>query len=286
MIVLNWEIANSGPDFGSVGWGLRESGWSGFIDQHVEPALEWCAESGVTPAILIHHPFGMYASEDMAIDGWDYAQAADAKWLTNNFATKEGWHRLTKRVDCFAYLGGVDLTPRLRDLPPAELGATIRRNLKPLKLAGFRGVYIDYAENAISHPFSHPSSPAYARRSLDTLVLEIADSIFAERTGIESTPRAFRQFQPLFDRPVVLKDSQYRHRYDPAVRHKEFQALGYDRSVLTGKVWRTLPYSDTVKETIAAARAISAEGDVPCVSPQPLVRAGVKAGELLERGKE
>ena len=62
--------------------------------------------------------------------------------------------------------------------------------------------------------------------------------------------------------------------------------LGDDRSVLTGKVWRTLPYSDDVKATVEAAKAIAAEGDVACVCPQPLVQAGVGARELLEGGKE
>jgi len=68
----------------------------------------------------------------MHIDGFDYANAAGATWLTDDFATAKGWKSVTKDVPCYAYLGGVHLTTRLRYLPPDELGAMIRRNLQPL----------------------------------------------------------------------------------------------------------------------------------------------------------
>ena len=289
MIVLQWEIANSvnddGPGFGSVGWNIKRDGWAGFIKNHVVPALDWCDASGVKTAVLVHHCFGQYA-DPMHIDGLDYAVAAGAKWLWQEFDNKTAWKSIAGRVPLYAYVGGVQLVDRLARLSPSDLGSAIRRNLLPYVKAGFRGVFIDYAENAIPHPFYGVNANQHAPRSLDTLTLEIADAMFAERAGVEAAPRAFDAFKPLHSRNVVLQDATYRHRYDPASRHANFAALGYDRSVLTGKVWRTLPYRDDVKETIAAARAISAEGDVPCVSPQPLVRAGVKAGELLERGKE
>ena len=284
MLVLQWSISNAGNDdgpcFGSVGWNIRRDGWAGFIAKCVEPAIAWCEASGIKPDILIHHAFGQFGSEDMHLDAWDYANGV-APWLTNGFATKDGWLSVTKRVDVFGYVGGVDLTPRLRNLPPAELIATIRRNLKPYKAAGFKGVFVDYAENAIPHPFTHPTiANQSARRSLDTLVLEIADDMFPCVTGVESSPRGFPQFAGLWHRPVVMKEGQYQSRFGPN-RHKNWDALGYHREKLTAPFWRTLDYSDDVPATVAAAKAIAADGDVACVCPAPLIREGVAAKDLL-----
>jgi hypothetical protein len=284
VIVLNWSIANAGNDdgpcYGSVGWNIRRDGWAGFIAKHVEPAIAWCEASGIKPDILIHHAFGQYGSEDMHLDAWDYANGV-APWLTNGFATKDGWLSVTKRVDVFGYVGGVDITPRLRNLPAAELIATIRRNLKPYKSAGFKGVFVDFAENAIPHPFTNPTIPSQTtRRSLDTLVLEIADDMFPMPAGVESSPRRFPEFSHLWKRLCVMTDEQYQHRYG-ANRHTEWKALGYDRSVLSPPFLRTLPYSDDTSATVAAAKAIAADGDVACICPAPLIRAGITAKELL-----
>lgn len=298
-LVLNWEIGNSwnylqgGSGLGSVGWNIEEDGWSGFISNRVEPAIAWCETSNVTPAILIHHPFGMYYDETMRLDYWDYANAASIKFLTNNFAKRGGWLSVTNRVDCYAYLGGVDLTDSLRNLPAAELASLIKRNLKPIQQAGFKGVYIDYAENAIPHPYgSDPEASTYARRSLDTLTLKIADDMFPEATGIEAAPRAFSAFGGLWGRKLVAQDTVWRHRYGGftsqqiidygyGTRNTNYVALGYDRSVLTGEVWRTLPYSDDAETTKELAQLIVGEGDVAAVSPAPLITAGIPASDLV-----
>jgi hypothetical protein len=278
-LVLNWEIAYSGTNPGQTGWNLTDGGWPKFIERHVKPALKWA--DGLDVAILIHHPWGQWQSGDaMTIDAIDRSKA-DARFLTREFATLNGWKAITKEVDCYGYFGGADVDERVRKLPTAERCAMIARNLKPLADAGFKGVFIDATENAIAVPFVGVNARQSAQPSVDMLTLAIADDMFPERAGIEATPRAFPEFKHLWDRRCVLQESTYQHRYGPN-RHANWQALGYDRSVLTGKVWRTLPYRDDVKETIAAARAISSEGDVPCVSPQPLVRAGVEASELVE----
>ncbi len=277
-LVLNWEIAYSGTNPGQTGWNLTDGGWPKFIERHVRPALDWCKASGVKPAILIHHPWGQWQSgERMTIDAIDRSRL-DARFLPYDFATAKGWKAITKDVDCYAYLGGADVDERVRGLSTAERTALIIRNLKPLADAGFKGVFIDATENAIAVPFKGVNQRQDAQPSVDRLTLAIADDMFPERTGIEATPRAFPEFKHLWDRRCVLQETTYQHRYG-ANRHANWQALGYDRSVLTGKVWRTLPYRDDVKETIAAARAISAEGDVPCVSPQPLVKAGVEGSD-------
>lgn len=300
-LVLNWEIANSGNSLGSIGWSLEANGgWPGFIEDHVQPAIDWAEASSITPRILIHHPFGQYSLDDdedaMHLDGYDFAVAAGAKWLTNNFSTSTSWRSITSDYQCFAYVGGVHLTQRLRNLPPAELAATIRRNLKPLVSAGFRGVYVDYAENAIANPFTHPTTSAQSvGRSRDTLLLEIADSMFTARTGVEAAPRNFSAFSELWDRNIVSEDTVWRHRYGGmtseqiaeyaslgyGARHSEHVALGYDRSVLTGNVWRTLDYSDDCETTAELSRLIATEGDVPAISPQPFIQQDVAASEVL-----
>ncbi len=281
-LVLHWSMANSGDSLGSIGWDLERDGWPGFIAKHVRPALLWCRASGVTPALLIHHPFGQYTQEPMHLDGWDYALAADANWLLNNFSSLTGWQSVTREVKVYGYVGGADLTPRLRDLPPAELRRMVMRNLRPLADAGFRGVYVDYAENAICHEYKGINAAQSNCRSVDVITLAVADRMFPEPCGIEAAPRAFPAFRSLWGRNVIAGDDTWQHRYGPTNRNPNHAALGYDRGVLTGSVWRTLNYSDDAAGTVQAARAIAAEGCVPCVYSQPLIRAGVKASELLE----
>lgn len=280
-LVLNWEIAYSGDNPGQTGWNLTDGGWPRFIERHVRPAIKWADESGVRVAILIHHPWGQWQSgERMTIDAIDRSKA-EARFLPYDFATAKSWKHITKEVDCWGYFGGADVDERVRNLPTAERCALIIRNLKPLADAGFKGVFIDAAENAIAVPFVGVNARQSADPSVDRLTLAIADDMFPERTGIEATPRAFPEFEHLWNRRCVIQESTYQHRYGPN-RHANWQALGYDRSVLTGKVWRTLPYSDDVAATVEAARAIAAEGDAPCISPQPLIRQGVKASEVVQ----
>lgn len=276
-LVLQWPIAYSGTDPRGVGWGLMDGGWPKFIDRHVKPALEWAKD--VEVAVLIHHPFGQIG-DPMYLDGYDEARESGARWLTNNFATAKGWRQITKEIPCYAYLGGVDLTPRLRNLPTSERCVMTTRNLKPIADAGFRGVYIDYAENAISKPFKGVNAAQSNEPSKDVLTLAIADDMFPERAGIEAMPRAFPEFSFLWDRNCVASELQvYKKRYG-FNRHGNWQALGYDRGVLTGKVWRALPYSDDSPAIVAVAKGIAADGDVACICPAPLIRAGISANEL------
>lgn len=311
-IVLNWNIATSGYDIGSVRPEMRD-GWPAFIDARVEPGVEWARATGVEPAILVRHPFGLYSTDVVPgdndpsfdqddddgfhIDGYDYAKAMGLTWLTNDFATTRGWKRSSlSDVQKFAYLGGVYLTPRLRNLPPLELAATIKRNLKPLKDAGFRGVYIDYAENAISEPFSHPSITAQSHgRSTDQMVLEIADEMFTAPTGIEAAPRNFNAFSLLWPRDCFALDEEWRYRYGGFTseqctlygyreRNGNHVALGYDRSVLTGNVWRGLGYADnpTTGHTLALAQLVVSEGDLPAFNPLPFINFSIPASEVVE----
>lgn len=281
MLTLQWPIAYSGTDPRGVGWGLVDGGWPKFIDRHVKPALEWA--KGIEIALLFHHLFGQ-RGDPMYLDGLDEARRERATWLTNNLATANGFMRITNEVPCYGYFGGIDLTPRLRRQSTADRCAITARNFKPLADAGFRGVFIDYAENAITKPFHGINAAQSNEPSKDVLTLAIADDMFPERTGVEATPRAFPEFRHLWDRNCVLQESTYQHRYGPN-RHGNWKALGYDRSVITGKVWRTLPYSDDVPATVAQAKAIAADGDVAAICPAPLIRAGVKASELVEDTK-
>lgn len=285
-LVLHWSMANSGDSLGSVGWTLEHGGgWPGFIDRHVRPAIDWCRASNVTPVLLIHHPFGQYTQEPMHLDGWDYAKAADAKWLLNDFATLDGWLSVTGEVKVYGYVGGADLTPRLRDLPPATLRAMIVRNLKPLRDAGFRGVYVDYAENAIVHEFHGVNAAQSNRRSVDVITLAVADAMFPDQAGVEAAPRAFPAFRSLWRRNVIAADATWQHRYGPNGRNPNHAILGYDKSVLKGTIWRTLNYSDDAAATVAAARAILADGHTPCVYSQPLIAAGVRAKDIVEASR-
>ena len=275
-LVLQWPIAYSGNDARGVGWDLENGGWPKFIATKVRPAIEWANASNVEVAILIHHPWGQ-EGDPMRIDGYDQARAAGARHLTNEFRS---WKQITKEVRCYGYVGGVDLTPSLRSRSTGERAEIICRNLKPFADAGFRGVYIDAAENAIYQPFVGVNERQSASRSLDVLTMAIADDMFVESCGIEATPRAFPVFKHLWPRDCVLQESTYQNRYGPNL-HANWKALGYDRSVLAGKLWRTLDYSDDVPATVAQAKAIAADGDVPCVCPAPLIRAGVRASELV-----
>lgn len=278
-LVLQWPIAYSGNDARGVGWDLENGGWPRFIATKVRPALAWAKASNVDVAILLLNPWGQ-DGDPQRIDGYDQARAIGARHLTNDFATAKGWKQITKDVRCYGYVGGVDLTPSLRSRSTGERAEIICRNLKPFADAGFRGVYVDAAENAIYVPFAGVNERQSTARSVDVLTMAIADDMFVESCGIEATPRAFTMFRHLWPRDCVLQESTYQHRYGPN-RHANWKALGYDRSVLTGKVWRTLDYSDDVAAVVARAKAIAADGDVPCVCPAPLISAGVKASELV-----
>ena len=304
-IVLSWSIANSGTDIGSTRVEMRD-GWPAFIDEFVTPGIEWARASDIEPAILLQHPFGLYSTDDdsdaMHLDGYDYAKAAGATWLTSDFSTATAWRSITAAeprgldVQCFGYHGGVHLTERLRTMPPADLAATIKRNLKPMVSAGFRGVYIDFAENAITHPFTHPTVSAQSMgRSRDSVLLEIADEMFTANAGIEAAPRNFSYFQLLWPRNVVLQDTVYQHRYGGMTpeeitayaaygygdRHSEHVALGYDISVLTGNIWRTLGYLDDPTDTTALAQRIVSAGHLPVFNPRPFILNDVPASEVL-----
>lgn len=291
-LVMEWSIGWSGTDVGNSGWNLREAGWPGFIRDQVEPAIAWCEASGVRPIVLIHHPFGQFG-EPMHLDGFDLAESEGADWLTKDFAADEAWKSVTSRVPCYVYVGGVDLTPRLKELSTAERCALTCRNLQPMADAGFRGVFIDAAENAIREPYQGVSAEQSAEKSVDLLTIAIADDMFPERTGVEAAPRAFPPFKHLWDRPVIAQDSLWRHRFGGVKsaaqikrigyggRHGSYKALGYDRSVLTGDVWRTIPFTSPPEKTVEIARLISKEGDVACVGPMPLMQAGVKASALF-----
>jgi hypothetical protein len=294
-IILGWSIANSGTDIGSTRSQMRD-GWPTFIDDYVAPGIAWARATGVEPAVVIQHPWGLYstqADDAMHFDGYDYAVAAGATWLTNNFATAAAWKPITSDVQCYAYLGGCHLTDRLRDLPPAEFRTMVLRNLKPLKSAGFRGVIIDYAENAITGAFTHPTVSAQSMtRSVDSVLLEICDQMFTAETGVEAAPRNFAPFAPLWGRTCFAQDSVWRHRYGGfsaeqiaeygyGTRHSEHVALGYDRSVLTGNVWRTLDYADDPTDTLALAKLIVDEGDLPAFNPLPFILNNILASEVV-----
>jgi hypothetical protein len=285
-IVLGWSIANSGPDIGSTREEMRE-GWPAFIKKYVNPGIDWAKAGGLEPSIYLAHPFGQYATQAddaMHIDGWDYARAARATHLTNNFATDKGWKSVTSRVPCYAYVGGMHLTERLKNLPPREFADTVERNLKPLVDAGFKGVYIDWAENAIPHHFKNDKIPSESlpTRSLDTVTMAIADSMFPEKSGVESSPRNFKDFRLLFSRNVVMAERQWQLRFGPN-RHKEFKALGYDRDVLTGSIWRTLDFKDDPTVTLAEAKSVYADKCIPVLNPLPFIVKGVKASAILDK---
>lgn len=277
-LVLNWEIAYSGTNPGQTGWGLADGGWPKFIERHVRPALKWA--EGLKVAILIHHPWGQWQpGSHMSIDAIDRSRK-EAAFLTRQFATLAGWKSITKEVDCYGYFGGADIDERVRKLPTADRCQLITRNLKPLADAGFKGVFIDYAENAISKPFKGVNDAQSARRSVDVLTLAIADDLFPEPAGVEAIPRAFPEFAHLWDRRCVLQENTYQHRFGPN-RHSNWKSLGYDINVTTRSPWRTLPYSDDCKTTAELSRRIANDDDVPCISPQPFIQQDVPASELL-----
>ena len=164
-------------------------------------------------------------------------------------------------------------------MPTAERCVMTTRNLKPIADAGFRGVYIDAAENAIYEKFVGVNAAQSNEPSKDVLTLAIADDMFPERTGIEAAPRAFPKFMHLRDRNCVLQETVYQHRYG-VDKHVNWNALGYHRDTIIGDMWRTLPYSDDTAATVSAAKTIAADGDVACICPAPLIRAGISANEL------
>lgn len=302
-LVLNWSAANSGDGPGRTGWKLQEGGWPAFIERHVRPSIAWCEESKVKPIILLHHAFGQW-QDKMHLDGWDFAQQENADFLTEDFATDNGWKSITKDYDCYAYVGDVALIDRLRDLPRDELAAVIRRNLQPYADAGFKGIYVDYGENAITEHYEGVTPRHSIEPSADALLLEIADEMFPVPTGVEAAPRVFPPFKPLHKRNVIVRDPTWRlrfggftpaedakfvwhndaekktRRYGP--RHSQAAKLGWpNRDHLQGTVWRTLVSSDDPQMNVELARTIANDGDVAVISPHALIQAKVKASELF-----
>ena len=303
-LVLNWSAANSGDGPGRTGWKLDEGGWPAFIERHVRPGIEWCEASSVKPIILIHHAFGQW-QEKMHLDGWDFAQKENADFLTEDFATDNGWKGVTKDYDCYAYVGDVALIDRLRDLPRDELAAVIRRNLQPYADAGFKGIYVDYGENAIDEHYEGVTPRHSIEPSADVLLFEIADEMFPVPTGVEAAPRNFPPFEPLHTRNVIVRDPTWRlrfggftpaedakfvwhndaekktRRYSP--RHSQAAKLGWpNRDHLQGTVWRTLVSGDDPQLNVELARTIADDGDVAVISPHALIQAKIKASELFD----
>jgi len=301
-LVLNWSIANSGRGIGRTGWNIDE-GWPTFIEDHVRPGIKWCEQSGVKPVILILHAFGQW-DDVMHIDGWDFAKQENVAFLLEDFATDAGWKSITKDYDCYAYVGDIRLVDRLRDLPEAKLEEMVRRNLQPYADAGFKGIYVDCSENAITEPYVGITPRHSSEPSIDVLLLKVADEMFPERTGVEAAPRNFPPFKDLHSRNVIIRDPTFRHRfggftpeqdakfvwhnetekktrrYGP--RHSHAAALGWpNRDYLTGTVLRTLTYRDGPQMNMELARAIAAEGDVACVSPQLFIQEKIKASDLF-----
>lgn len=297
LISLHWSAAYSGPaGTNEVGWGLPNGGWPVFIRSQIIPAIEWAQSCGHTPMFTIHHPFGQYhdltGCPNQHIDGYDYAKQVGRKYLTNGFSTKTGFKRVTSDFNFYGYVGGLDPDPRLKAKPLAERVAITLRNVKPFVDAGFAGMFVDVAENAINKPFVSKFTPRQnSDKSVDCTTLALLDELFPHETGVEAAPRAFDVFAPLQDRPIHIMNEEYvfrfgskyeaelKKRFKYRGRNSNHVALGYDATTLPygpDKVIRTIEYSDNVKDSIDLIGTIVEDGHVPGFNPQPFIKQGVK----------
>lgn len=283
-IILYWPIAYSGNGSTpfSVGWDLEKTGWKTFVSSKILPAIAWAEQQKLKYTILLMHPFNQYngSNEAMHLDGYDLSKRLERKKLTTGFTSA------FKNLACpkVAYLGGMELTPRLKNLPPRQKPVAIYRNVQSIWNSGFERIFLDYAENAITYPFKSPNPVQSAPRSCDAFTLAYLDELFPKLTGIEAAPRAFPQFSHLWNRDIIMQDTVYQHRYgglnnwrdyeqefNYGPRHGSYVELGYDRSVLKGEIWRTLPYSDNLNAIRALATNIWNQGDVPAICPAPFM---------------
>jgi hypothetical protein len=297
LVSLHWSAAYSSTTHPTgVGWGLPDGGWPKFIETQILPAIEWAQSCGHTPQFVIHHPFNQFHKEtgspNMHLDGWDFAIAAGQKFLTNGFKTKSGFLSVTDRFNFYGYAGGLDPDPRTKNMTLRQRVDLTLRNLKPFADAGFKGMYIDVAENAIHETFISPfTSRQNCPVSVDTVTLALCDDMFEATTGVEAAPRAFPEFAHLWQRPVMIQDEEYVFRFGSPIQealkirfkyrgqNTNYKGLGYDASKLPrgqGAVVRTVDYRDNVEDTISLINAIVADGHTPGFNPYPFIKQGVK----------
>ena len=296
-ISLHWSIGGSGTNPGHTGWNLINGGWPRFIREQIIPAIEWAQSCGHTPQFVIHHAFGCWEqpTEPMRITGWEEANAAKATFLTRDFSSKQGFPKVTDRYSFYGYAGGLDLTEGLKWASIDNQVQTIIRNLRPYQKAGFAGMYIDAAENAINKPFKHPfNSRQNTPASVDCITLAIADAMFPQETGIEAVPRNYTEFVPLRQRPVMLLDEEYVFRYGSKNeellkskygyrgRNTNWQGLGYTIRPDSRTV-RTIPWffdgdpanTDDTDRAAELIHMIAEDGHIPGFNPYPFISQGV-----------
>lgn len=276
---------------------LKNWGWHKTVREICLKDILWLEAADPNAVFVVKYPHGQYRDygvlkpEDQAdhLDGYDFAIAGGYKHITNEFVPAWAPICTARPGRCFVYVGSVHLHPELRSLPPLELKKVIERNLKPLKDAGFAGVFVDNACDAIYGPADIEGKPFHPHPN-GQLLLGIADSYFGSSTGVEWTPRRFDGWRPLHSRPTMLEERNYQLIHAQANDHWTRQGWGKDRSYLKGRVYRWVSQDSLpVAEQVAQVKGILATqvngqpaGDVALVTAEPLRRAGVMAKDLLE----
>lgn len=296
-----WQIYNgdrSQP--GMVLWHVKNWGWKKIVRDIVVKDIAWLEAADPNAVFFVKYPFGQYRDHGVLkpdnqadhLDGYDFAIAGGYKHITNEFLP--AWYPICEARPgrCFVYLGSCHLHKELRDLPPLELKKVVDRNLKPLKDAGFAGVFIDNANDSIHGSVVYEDTVRnigkFWPHPNGALLLGICDSYMGRQTGIELTPRRFAEWAPLHVRESVLEESNYQRFHAQASDDLTKQGWGKDRSYIKGRVYRWVSRGN-VQEQVAAVKGILATkvgdkpaGDVALVTPQGLREAGVKAEDLLK----
>lgn len=207
-VILWWLIAHTSTkaEHRRVGKITPDGGWKAFVEQTVQPAVQWVREGGFKPRVMFHNPFGVDAGEGSDADQWIEARERGLQWLTDDYIPLM-YGLASAGVEVITYLGGWAADPDFRQLvEEGRIDAYLWRfwrSTRPALLVGSCG-FDATTPFSLDHPITH-------------LVMAV-DSLYkmSGRPGtvyIEATPDF--DHAHWYDYSKVVVESVYERRHGP-----------------------------------------------------------------------
>ena len=271
-----------------------QKGWFEVYERTILPQLMWLDDIGDAIGVSLHLPFGHW-TEKMNLDAYDFALRNKASFFLDEFYGV--WQPLTRKHHCIGYVGGSHVVPHLSDLGPLEIGEVARRNLLPLKKAGFHQIVIDTAGEAITKE-AEIREGLVRKPNSEIFALYAADQMFGTLTGVEAAPRNHKSYRALWNRPICMTypwfDGHLGGKPEDMVKpiadgfsvpkgvtpdFRIFVTGGYFAIDENGNT--RLP-EEIVQLTLAACQRVLREGHKLILGPKVLIEAGIEAKELRQ----